>query len=143
MERLDCEVKRLQAENEQLRGELGALKTAPQPMATTQATYFPVTGMGMRTGSQYGSPFPSSLIPPGQFALGAIPYQMAANQAASPGQIGHVPGYTYMQPPRAHQFQGSPQQQGGMAMLQPPAPGTETQGPLDATIPVTSTSSSG
>ena len=99
--------------------------------------------------SQYGSLVPSSAALMGQFSPGVAQYGTAVTPTASPGQIGHVSGYFCLQPSLAHQYQGSPQQPGGMAMFRPPA--GMSQGPSQpqgveaqtlVTSPVTSAPSS-
>lgn len=120
MECLDHEIKRVRTKNEQLWVKITSLRSAQSPLSMTQATYSPVTGTGVPPRAQYMSPVPSSVPLPGHYSPNVVPHGMAASQAASSGQNGHMPVYGYVEPLPDHQYHGSAQQAGGMALFWPP-----------------------
>ncbi len=151
VDRLGQEVKQLQSEIDQLWGELKCIKDAQTPMALPQATYPLAPGTGVSPGQQYGSPVPSNAAIFGQFSPNLMQYGIAARQAASHSQVGQALSYGYPPLQLTHQYQGSLQQQGGIAMFRPSAglqqgpsvaQGTEAQSPAVVTPPTTTSASS-
>ncbi len=129
VDRLGNEVKRLQPGKDQLHSELKGIKNAQPPMAVTQATYPPVVGTGVPPGKQYVSPLQSHAQMLGQYSPSVVQYRMAAPQAALSGQGGQALRYGSPQPPPAHQYQGSLQQQANMALFRPPV-GLQEESPM-------------
>ncbi len=112
VDHLGNEVKQLQSQKDELKDELKRLKSTTPPVAVAQANYPPVVGTGVPPGTPYGSPIPSQML--GQFSPSVTPYGMGASQAAFADLGGQAPSNglpQQPQPPPAHQYQGSPQQQ--------------------------------
>ncbi len=112
------------------------LKTASGTPTASPGFPSPALTMGAPLRQQYGSPGPSSMAPTGQPSAAAIQYRIAAGVMASPGQVGHIPGYMYPAPKMSTPVYGSPQQMGGLAQLLGSSP-MQTGPPLTTTVTTT------
>ncbi len=127
MERLRGELKEAWNEIKAQKAELDTLR-AQAPPVPTMAQY-----QTMPPGQPYGLPMQTGTMPQGHYSPTVVPYALAANLTASPGQVSTLAGFSYQgTPAQGPQVHGSPQPQGPQpqgpqVFLRPPTfvpPGT-------------------